>query len=414
MSNHLKQHNRNLIFNILGEGLWGFATAFHNINSVVPVILKNLDAPPALIGMIPGGFILLLGLPQLFAVRLFREHTDIRKLNITLHYLMAIPISLLVILFFIFQLSPAVSVWLYIVVWFLFSLSVGILIPVWADFLASASIPSHRGRFFGITFSFNSIMGMMGGVVLHYILENSSYSFPRNFGLGFVIMLFSSLLGTWFLSNQKMLQDFKPEAKPRTPILAGLKIIFKENVNFRNYLFARMLGGAFVMPLAFYAIDMQARYDLSISTAGTFTVFLVMGTSIFSLLFGFLSDKINRKIVVSFFFIGHLLALLIAIFLDTPWAGNLLFFCIGLAMGAQQSSFMIYVYEFAGEKGDRQLYYASVDSALAPVLLLYIIISGILVSFWSYQTIYWVSLFFIFFGLMYYISHVKTIRPNSA
>ncbi len=71
-------------------------------------------------------------------------------------------------------------------------------LPVWADFLASVTVPGRRGRFFGITFTVNAILGMLGGYVLREILAKESLSFPQNFGVAFLIMTLAILLGNTF------------------------------------------------------------------------------------------------------------------------------------------------------------------------------------------------------------------------
>ena len=68
--NPQRTHTRNTVFNSIGEGLWGFAMAFHNMNSVIPMFLAQLGASAFIIGLIPGGFMLLLAIPQIFSANL--------------------------------------------------------------------------------------------------------------------------------------------------------------------------------------------------------------------------------------------------------------------------------------------------------------------------------------------------------
>jgi len=83
------------------------------------------------------------------------------------------------------------------------------------------------------------------------------------------------------------------------------------------------------------------------------------------------------------------------------------FVAIGMATGAMQSSFMVFVYEFAGEAGDRKLYYAAMDSALAPVLFVYIMLAGKLVEWVGYSGLFGISTVLVLSGLMVFIFGVR-------
>ena len=84
-----------------------------------------------------------------------------------------------------------------------------------------------------------------------------------------------------------------------------------------------------------------------------------------------------------------------------------LFFIIGMANGSQQSSFMVFVYEFAGEGGDRKLHYAALDTAVAPVLFLFISVAGYIVDTFGYSTLYYVALASMIIGFLIFIFRVK-------
>ncbi len=401
-----QNHIRNTVFNALGEGFWGFGMAFHNINSVIPVFLAQMGAPAWLIGLIPGGFILLLALPQLVSATLFRNIVDIKRLNI-LGHLSVIPFLLgLVWFFFIHPTSGKTGIWIYMLCFTFYALAIGLLIPVWADFLASITLASRRGRFFGITFTSNAILGMLGGYVLKVILEQDRFSFPANFGFGWLIMALATLLGTVLFLPLVVIH--KPQASQAPGHwMQRIRGIYGRDRNYRRYIYSRMFVASAYMPLAFYAIDLQDRYDLPLSSTGTFTFFIVAGTAVFNYLLGYLGDTRGRKTSVAFYYIGNILAVLTALLGRAPWTAYLVFVFIGLSFGASQSSFMVFVYEFAGARGDRKLYYAALDTAVAPVLCLYISLAGTFVEHFGTGPLYVVSLVLMGIGLGVLLFAVK-------
>jgi len=409
-----KVHSRNTVLNAAGEGMWGFAMAFHNMNSVVPMFLAQLGASAFILGLIPGGFILLVAVPQLLSATLFRQSSQIKKINISLHFAMAPTAFLLGLAFYGFRFNGQTGVLVYLILWVIWSLSVGFLVPVWADFLASVTVASRRGRFFGITFTVNALLGMVGGYVLREVLAVESLAFPANFGLAFLIMTAAILIGNSFFIFMKVIHAPNLSIPTVDRWWRRLKSIYVGDKNFRYYVFSRALAAATMMPLAFYGVDLQARFGLPLSAAGSFTFFLVVGQAIFNILFGYLGDILGRKVAISGFFVGHILASTTAIFASEPWMAYLTFIFVGMAFGAGQSSFMVFVYEFAGEQGDRKFYYAALDTAIAPFIVIYISVAGLIVDHFGTIPLYNLSLALVLAGLLLFIFKVKSPLSVSA
>jgi MFS family permease len=319
------------------------------------------------------------------------------------------PIALAIgLAFYKYQFTGQTGVMVYLVLWTIWSLGVGILVPIWADFLASVTVASRRGRFFGITFTANAILGMAGGYVLKEVLAREGLTFPQNFGLAFLIMTAALLVGNSFFIFIKVIHPPAAKVAQIEHWWHRLKAIYIGDRNFRNYITSRALAAATMMPLAFYGVDLQNRFDLPLSAAGTFTFFLVVGQAIFNLVFGYLGDLYGRKLSISGFFIGHLLAGLMALIATEPWMAYLAFVFVGMGFGAGQSSFMVYIYEFAGEGGDRKLYYAALDTAVAPFIIVYISVAGLIVETFGSAALYIISMTLILAGLIFFIMKVQS------
>ena len=323
------------------------------------------------------------------------------------------PIAFLMgLTFYYFGLSGEAGIRTYLMLWLLWSLGVGFLVPIWADFLASVSMTSRRGRFFGITFTTNAILGMLGGYVLREILARESISFPQNFGLAFMIMTAAIIAGNMFFMFIKVIHPPVVRKGKQDQWWRRLKAIYVGDRNFRTYIITRALAASTFMPLAFFGVDLQERFGLPLSAAGTFTFFLVVGQAIFNLVFGYLGDHYGRKLAISGFFLGHLLAIITALLASQVWMAYLTFIFVGMSFGAGQSSFMAFVYEFAGEGGDRKLYYAALDSAVAPFIVLYISLAGVMVDTWGTQSIYLVSATLVLMGGLIFLYRVKSPQQD--
>ena len=75
----LKEHNHNLIYNLVHEFCWGFGIAFHTLYAVVPLFLRELGAPESIAVSTAGLFSILIALPTLIIATLGRNIRNIKK-----------------------------------------------------------------------------------------------------------------------------------------------------------------------------------------------------------------------------------------------------------------------------------------------------------------------------------------------
>ena len=409
-----KTHTRNTFLNATGEGLWGFAWGFHNMNSIIPMFLAQMGASAFLIGLIPGGFILILAIPQLLSAALFHQSPNIKKLNVGIHFALTPIIVLMGVAFYVFKLDGQTGVMVYMILWLCWTLGIGFLVPIWADFLAAVTVQERRGRFFGITFTVSAIMEIGGGYAMKKVLEMEGLTFPENFGLAFLIMATAMLVGNIFFIFIKVIHPPQSNSIKQDNWYTRLMRIYKQDKNFRNYIISRALGSAYLMPLAFYGVDLMERFHLPLSSAGAFTFFLVLGQALSNIAFGYLGDIYGRKRAVAGFFVAHLLAGVTVVLATAPWMAYMAFFFVGIGFGVIGSSFMVFIYEFAGEEGDKKLYYAALETALAPFLVVYISIAGAIAETFGYTSLYCSSLIVIAVALWIFILKVKSPTRVSA
>ena len=157
---NLKDHNHNQTFNIIHEFFWGFGTAFHTVYAVVPLFLKKLGAPEAIAVSSTGIFSVLVAIPMLMTAALSRNIVDLKKAVISVHCSIVIVTFVMGYTFTFSSLGLSPFAWkIYFFYFILYGLSIGIIVPIWADFLEKTTNKSFRGKFFGIGFAFNSVGG---------------------------------------------------------------------------------------------------------------------------------------------------------------------------------------------------------------------------------------------------------------
>ena len=375
---NLKDHNQNQTYNNIHEFFWGFGSAFHTVYAVVPLFLKKLGAPEAIAMSSTGLFSVLVAIPMLVTAALSRNIVNLKKAVISVHCLILTISFFLGYTFTFTHLGTSPGAWkVYFFFFVLYSLSVGIIVPIWADFLDKTTNKSLRGKFFGLGFAFNSMGGFVGGTVLKFLLK-TNISFPRNFGYGFFILFISLLFGTaifYFYKEKKRTHN----KKSYNQFMVETKLIINSHPNFHRYLFSRIFYCATLPAMGLYAIYCQNKFNFDISEVGLFAVLNVTSMGLVSYFSGNIGDKYGHKTSMVFAYSFHFFAVVLALNAKNMFWVYSIFIVIGAGQGSFMPSAMNLIYDFAGNR-DKKTYMALIDSFLAPFALSFIIGIGVLVS----------------------------------
>ncbi len=404
-----KRLKQNLFYNCIHEFSWGFGIAFHSTYAVIPLFLKKLGAPDAIIISIAGLFGILLAFPMLFSAALGRNIRNIKKAVIGSHTIVLPPILMAGFIFAFFAPTGPYA-WVYYYVCFIFyGLAIGIIIPIWTEFLSHVFPRKNRGHYLGISFAFNSVGGFLGGILVK-ILLNSSIAFPNNFGWGFIIMGSSLIVGilVFLLFNI----DNKSADAPHKTIAdfwTDTKVIIQTHRNFRYYLFSRIFITAHFPAMSLYAVYTQDLFSFDISEAGVFTILQVIAFGFGSVSAGKIGDRWGHKTAIILSFSGYLLAIIFTVFASSMYHVYAIFLCLGLGQGGFMPSAMNMVYEFA-ETRDSKIYMALIDTFLAPFILLMIVMASLLNPMIGTRNLFIVLGALVFVGLLLLTFWVKEPR----
>lgn len=382
----LTDHRRNLVLNSLHEMFWGFGMAFHSTYAVIPLFLKGLGAPDIVIASVAGVFVISSATPQIVTAFLGQNIRNLKFAVVAVH---GLPIPAIFLAGFIFAfLRPAgPSAWtIYYVCYLLFTLGLGIVFPIWADFLETVHRPDRRGSFFGVSFAFNFLAGSIGGFTVKKLLA-SPIPFPANFGYGFLIyagcILLASLL---FIPYRTTTTVRKSEPKTFPQFIKEIRHLLASDANFKRYLTSRILLTANYPAIPLYAAYSYDKLRFDMSEAGIFTAITVVVAGLWSYVTGRVGDRFGHKRAMVMVFSFYLLALVTAILAETLAQTYLIFVFLGMAQGGFWTSAMSLIYEFAGKR-DKKIYFALVDSLTAPFVLFFIILSGILIPLVGVPTV---------------------------
>ena len=374
----LKDHYKNQKFNNLHEFFWGFGTAFHTVYAVVPLFLKELGAPNVIATSSAGLFSIIIAIPMLFTAALTRNVTNMKKMVISAHCIILVVAFFLGYVFAFSDMGKSLIAWkIYFILFITYSLSIGIIVPIWADFLEKTTKRSLRGKFFGVGFAFNSLGAFGGGILLKFLLE-TNIPFPKNFGYGFIILFLCLSIGTSFFAFYKEKKQNKSSTSFKQ-FKKETKEIIKNRPNFHRYLFSRIFYCASLPAIGLYAVFCQKKFGFNISEIGSFTVLNVISMGISSYMSGYLGDKHGHKISMLIAYSFHLVAVILALLSKNMFWVYCIFISIGAGQGAFMPSAMNLIYDFA-DLEDKKTYMAIIDSFLAPFSLMFLVGIGFLIT----------------------------------
>ena len=354
---------------------WGFGMAFHTTFAVIPLFLKKLGAPDIVVASVAGVFVIMAAAPQILTAFVGRNIQNLKFAVISVHFLPLPPIFIAGFIFvFIGPSGP--SAWMiYYFCYLLFTLGIGVVFPIWADFLETVHIPEKRGPFFGVSFAFNFLAGGLGGLIAKKLYE--AIEFPANFGYGFLIYSVCIVAASLFFIPFRMKTTVRTsESKTFKQFLSEVKKVLSDDLNFRHYIISRIFLTANYPAIALYAVYSQEKLQLHISEAGIFTAITVITGGLSSYVTGRIGNRFGHKRAMVFVFIAYLLALVTALTAKTLTQAYLIFFFLGMGQGGFWTTAMSLIFEFAGDR-DKKIYFALTDSLTAPFVLLFIVAAGL-------------------------------------
>ena len=387
---------------------WGFGVAFHSLEAIVPLFLATLNAPKIVVGSVAGVFIIGMAIPQIFSAFYGSRIRNLKLATVLIHMLLLPPIFTAGFVF-AFMGPHGPNAWIfYYICYILFTLGVGIVLPIWADFLETVHLAERRGSFFGISFAGSSVAGFVGGFVVNHLIDKPD---PVPYiGIGFLIYAVC-ILGAilLFIPYRSRSRPASERAHSFTQFTTVLKGIIKTDHNFRNYILSRIILTANYAAIPLYAVHAQDKLDFHISEAGIFTALMVAASGFSSFLAGKIGDRFGHKYAMAISFLAYLGALISALLAETLWHAYLIFIFMGVGKGGFMTSAMSLVYEFAGDK-DKKIYFALIDTLTAPFVLIAILLSGFFISTGSIPPVLTVIGFILIAGILALIFLTKEPR----
>ncbi|MFQ6097259.1 MAG: MFS transporter [Armatimonadota bacterium] len=387
----LAYFRRNVAANLGVEAFWGIGMSLMSWAAILPVFMQRLGASTVLIGALPAvaltGFAVL-QIPTAYLV------SPLRKKK-TVFALLHIPACLvwLAIALLTFQFAaarPRRTLVAFLVLYGLYTLSIGVVIPMWTDFINRLMPSRRRGRAYGLMFMAGNLAGLAGAGLAGHLL--GALRFPDNFGACFILTFVSLSKGTACIGANK-----EPDGTPAPPrasaaeFLMGLLSVIRDNRHFRRFLVARGLLDLAAMAGAFYAVYAVGRFDLGDEAARAFTAAMVVPQIATSLLWGWLGDRAGYKSVALGAAALRLSAAALALIASDAWLFYVVFALMGTTLNGEWVATPNLVVELCPHE-DKTTYVSLANTALALPRAAAPLLGGTIAARASYTTVFCAAL----------------------
>jgi MFS family permease len=342
-----RNYRWNFLVNSLDGASFWFGMSFFSSTIILPLFVSHFTDNPLLIGLIPflgwaGVFV-----PQLFTANAV-ERAPLKKFfPVTLgFFLERLPVFLLVpTTFFLASSQPMLTLITFFALYTWQNFGVGVVIVGWQDMIAKIFPVDKRGRFFGITNFIGNGTGILGAMLVPFIL--TQFAFPLGYGVSFTITAVMFLLSWVFLSltREPVVHSRKPPIS-QIEYLRSLPDVLHSDRNFRMYLLAQIVFSLSGMATGFLAVYTVQTWHLPDAQASGFNIALQTGLALANLFFGFLADRQGHKVNLEICFLLSILALILAIAAPSPAWFYVIFFLRGAANAGIFISGISIVYEF--------------------------------------------------------------------
>ncbi len=398
---------RNVVASMTDSGAFGGALGFIGYSTVLPTMALALSHSEPFVGLITTIWSGMWLLPQLPAGRWMAGRPHKKPILLRAAFLSRISLVLFAIALAL-NLNPILLAILLSLVMATFRGLDGVAAVAWFDIISKMFPPHIRGKILGWTQSAAFATQFMSAFVVAWALGDTGLVFPYNYALLmglaglFVLVSWSALL--FFVEPPG---DVSNNVSAQLSIGAHARHILKSDQSFRLNAIGRILIGGIGFATPFYVLQATQVLKVSTDTIGLFLAAQTVGGVVSSLICGSISQKRGSHLVIRLTMILALippiLALLLNIFArdNAPLAtaGTVAIF---VALGATDGSFLLgflqHLLDIAPPA--ERTAYTGLSNTIGGLTVIAPTIGGLLLQATSFQALFVVTAVFPIAGLL--------------
>ena len=381
---------QNLVSNIVDGAMYAFGIGFVSLQTVVPVMVKHISDSNFAVGLVPVLWTAGFNFPQIFIANHAERFPFKMRLFLQTAFLQRVPWLMLALssFFLLGRLSSSAGTVLFLSLYTLAAVSGSICFPIWFDLVAKLTPVEYRGRLFGARNLLGGVLGVLAGVVVQVVLAEIDY--PVSYGILFVLAVIFMGVSFWALTR---LREEHPSAVAKEihilEYYRNLPRILRGQKNFRNFLISDALLIAATMAGAFYAVHAIEKFSLNDSSAGTFTIAIMISTIIGNVFFGYIADHYGHKVNLVLSAASTALSCFMALLAPSQTLYLIVFVGMAFQIGLSGISRLSIVAELCSEE-ERPTYVALTNFVTSPFVLFGLIAGGIASRF-GYDAVFFIA-----------------------
>lgn len=395
LSDYAIQHyKRNFILGISNGIFFNVGLAFLSGSTVLPIFMSHLTDSKVLIGLATSIENIGWHLPQLFVAAATIHYS--KQLGVYARAAILRSIAFLGIVIAVFALGEKNNDLLLVLFFFLFTffaVSGGLAAVSFMDIVGKTIPANKRGTYFGMRMFMGGALAALSGILVKKIL--GGYSFPVNFGLLFSLALLTVIfgLGSFAMVKEPVLANRRPHKSLQENCREAF-LLFQTDATYKLLFLVRIAIGSVTLAYPFYILYAQKTLNIKPEAAGIFLSFEMLGYLISNILWAYLSNRINNRLVLLLSAVCSVLppviALINSLFPLPLVLYALAFFFLGATNSGVFIGFFNYLLEIAPEE-KRPLYVGFIHTVIFPTFLLSTL-GGVIIQATSFNFLFALTL----------------------
>ena len=374
-----RNYRWNFSVNLLDGAFFWFGASFMSSATILPLFVSKLTTSPLAIGLLAVFAQASWFLPQLFTANLVERLARKKPVVVNLGlFAERLPVWGLVLAALIAVSNPTLSLVIFFVCFAWHGLGAGSLGTAWQDMIARMFPVERRGRFVGVTNFIGAGAGAIGAVATTWLLKNLAY--PTNFAALFTIAATAIMISwAWLALAREPVQKSTAPRRSTTEYLTGLPDLLRRDHNYRRFLIARLLMALAGMGIGFVTVSAIQRWNVADSTAGLYTIAMLVGQTLGYISLGFLADRFGHKLSLELSILATTLGYALTWLAPTSEWYFVAFILFGIGSTASVGSAMLVVMEFC-EPARRPTYVGIANTGVGMVAIVAPLIGAALAS----------------------------------
>lgn len=399
-----RYYNRNFIAGLVHGIFFQMASAFGNINTVLPAFVTLLTPSSIAVGLMATVQSVGTIIPQIFTAYLLEDRP--RKKPYLLGAITIRWVSWGVLAWLTYRYgatNPMLVLAVLISLFGLFSLAGGVGTVVYADIFARAIPANRRGRFTGARQIGGFTLAILAGGIVKYILGNeTAYPFPLNYTI--IFMLSAITLAIAFTGFALIREPVYPVERNNTSLQSlwlQSKSLVAGNRNFQILLVSQFIMNLAVGMAPFFVVHARQAFVSNAGIVGIFLSAQMAGAALSNILWGWMADRFGNKSVIVGSLLSGAIATALALILPQllPLAYSAVFVLVGTMLSGMRIGYSNFILEMAPTP-IRANCVALKNTLLAPAALFPLVV-GSVITVSSFEMVFGATLVLLLAGAWY-------------